>query len=51
MRCSKTVALPAPCAVVKFSCARPQKGGGKVFDYEINSLVDGRQVLRTYVRR
>ena len=38
-----------PCAVVKFPCARPQEGGGKVFDYVINALVDGRQVLRTYI--
>ena len=38
-----------PCTVVKFPCARPQEGGGKVFDYVINALVDGRQVLRTYI--
>ena len=38
-----------PCAVVKFPCARPQEGGGKVFDYVINALVDGRQILRTYI--
>ena len=38
-----------PCAVVQFPCARPQEGGGKVFDYVINALVDGRQILRTYI--